>query len=177
VRRLANCYTPFTLPYFYRVLYCGLLLVHLSAASRFVQQLNSASWSSNFVTLCFSTVWWPPTSAKLRRPTPQPHYNHTTHRPPKRKKLLCTSGYVDEVSCFQIMARHVGDANRAYAERDSPLGSTMGELCYHCFVVRRRSSSRGHNINTSVTVKALVSGGVLAWLSVWSEVQTCIRPS
>ena len=75
------------------------------------------------------------------------------------------------------MARHVGDANRAYAERDSPLGSTMGELCYHCFVVRRRSSSRGHNINTSVTVKALVSGGVLAWLSVWSEVQTWIRPS
>jgi len=22
-----------------------------------------------------------------------------------------------------------------------------------------------------------ISGGVLAWLSVWSEVQTCIRPS
>ena len=25
--------------------------------------------------------------------------------------------------------------------------------------------------------KKLLSGGVLAWLSVWSEMQTCIRPS
>ena len=28
-----------------------------------------------------------------------------------------------------------------------------------------------------ITVKKILSGGVLAWLSVWSEVQTCIWPS
>ena len=43
---------------------------------------------------------------------------------------------------------------------------TVPSVLWHCWLGGRKGK----------TVKKL-SGGVLAWLSVWSEVQTCIRPS
>jgi len=45
------------------------------------------------------------------------------------------------------------------------------------FLVPAHLGSPGKRAVKRVCVCVCVSDGVLAWLSVWSEVQTCIRPS
>jgi len=47
--------------------------------------------------------------------------------------------------------------------------------CY--FNVRSKADTSQLNLPLNLSVVQKLSGGVLAWLSVWSEVQTCIWPS
>ena len=46
----------------------------------------------------------------------------------------------------------------------------MSRLCLHCFDTVVWAAGRASGLKK-------LSGEVLAWLSVWSEVQTCIQPS
>ena len=55
-------------------------------------------------------------------------------------------------------------------------------MCANCFTVRLRFNLSHPHIQTSIPYLPIasclrLSGGVLAWLSVWSELQTCICPS
>jgi len=72
------------------------------------------------------------------------------------------------VSCFSKI--QIGFAFLVPAHPGSP-GQRAAERCV-CVCVRACVDG-----SHSVTCVVLLSGGVLAWLSVWSEVQTCIWPS
>ena len=61
-------------------------------------------------------------------------------------------------------------ANSIYQPADQFNGHYMGQLAFSALMMLV-GWHEGHP-----ACKKL-SGGVLAWLSVWSEVQTCIRPS
>jgi len=47
------------------------------------------------------------------------------------------------------------------------------DVCLQCFDAVGWAAGRA----SGTAAREKLSGGVLVWLSVWSEVQTCIRPS
>ena len=47
-----------------------------------------------------------------------------------------------------------------------------GDKCQHALYM-----NVAYDFNSIIWTELILSGGVLAWLSVWSDVQTCIGPS
>ena len=103
----------------------------------------------------------------------------------KFQKLICTVGehVVRRMRCTTDV---VGFCLRT---RVPPTSTTGGNCSRYCRSVSHLAAHlcRGHSTFSALTLlvgwqeghpaSKILSGGVLAWLSVWSKVQTCIWPS
>jgi len=87
----------------------------------------------------------------------------------RRRRLLLRTLHVAFVVVVVASDLSVADGT-SYSRRDS-----AGVILFHFYAFSALTLLVGRQEGHPACKK--LSGGVLAWLSVWSEVQTCIRPS
>jgi len=100
------------------------------------------------------------------------------HRDLAARNVLLTDRLVAKISDFGL-TRRLSTHRDYYRRHDQARHGSLQPLCFTIFFSFIAFSASTLLVGQQEGHPACkkLSGGVLAWLSVWSEVQTCIRPS